>query len=227
MAVVTGLVLTASVLLEPGCRQGSRNGELSPPGDAPAWEGRFSVAFDDAYTREAINLVGRAPHDVLDQRLFAARLGHAAIVARVSVDQVWGRGRHEGDQDQYLDVTIEQVLMGQLPKNTNDQQLLPVRANDELSADLLGAEMILFVRWAPGEKPPFHHHLMPSDPALEGYIDALIDHAQVEGVIDASGQVAGGGSRKARRGRKAKKDRKAKAKGGGKVGVDVDPPADP
>lgn len=202
------------------CSQGSRTGDLAPPDDAASWENRFGVAFDDAYTRESINLVGRAPHDVLDQRLFAARLGHAAIVARVSVDQVWGRGRHQGDQDQYLDVTIEQVLMGELPKNTNEQQLLPVRANNELSADLQGAQMILFVRWAPGAKPPFHHHLMPSDPALEGYIEALVEHAQDEGALDASGNAASKGRKGKRERRKADKAGKKKKKGPAKKGSD-------
>ncbi|MEM6996215.1 MAG: hypothetical protein AAF721_37255 [Myxococcota bacterium] len=222
--LVAGLALAGVVALG-GCKRGSNTGELEPPSDAEAWENRFGVAFDDAYTREPINLVGRAPHDVLDQRLFAARLGHSAIVARVSVDQVWGRGRHEGDQDQYMDVTIEQVLMGELPKNTNEQQLLPVRAHDELSPELQGEAMILFVRWAPGAKPPFHHHLMPSDPELEGYIESLIEHAQGEGVIDGAGNVAG--KKKKRKKKKKKKRGKAKAKAKLDVGGGTDMPADP
>lgn len=216
-----GLVLGVLTIGVAGCRHGSKTGELAPGGDVAAWEHRFAVAFDDAYTREPINLVGRAPHDVLDQRLFAARLGHASIVAKVSVDQVWGRGRHEGDQDQYLDVTIDRVLMGELPKNTNEQQLLPVRANDELSAALQGEDMILFVRWAPGAKPPFHHHLMPSDPELEGYIEALVEHAQGEGVLDGSGTVASKRGKKKKK-KKAKGGKKSDKKGGKKAGKKVD-----
>lgn len=208
MAVVLAVVALMG-LGEVACKHGPKTGELTPPGDAPAWENRYGVAFDDAYTREPINLVGRAPHDVLDQRLFGARLGHAALVAKVSVEQVWGRGRHEGDQDQYLDVRIEDVLLGELPKNTNEQQLLPVRANNELSADLQGESMILFVRWAPGAKPPFHHHLMPSDAGLEGYIEALVEHAQSEGTLDASGRATT--DTKRRRGDKKRKRKQAKA----------------
>jgi len=215
---VTAALALGLVGPQTGCKnRGSRTGDLAAPDSAPAWENRFAVAFDDAYTRESINLVGRAPHDVLDQRLFAARLGHSALVARVSVDQVWGRGRHEGSQDQYLDVTIDHVFIGELPKNTNEQQLLPVASNGELSAELQGASMILFVRWAPGDKPAFHHHLMPSDPELEGYIEALVDHARSEGVLNASGQASGktGKRKKKRSDKKDKKKAKRDAKSGG------------
>lgn len=212
------VVLAVMATLTVGaCRKRAGNGELLPPDDAPAWENRFGVAYDDAYTRQPINLVGRAPHDVRDQQLFAARLGHAAIVAKVSVDQVWARGRYEGDQNQYLDITIQRVLMGELPKNTAEEQSLEVRAHEELTAELQDQEMILFVRWAPGAKPPFHHHLMPSDPELEGYIEAFVEHAQAEGVLDASGSaVSKGKDRK----RKRKADKKKGNKKKGKYDID-------
>ena len=208
------------------CRKRAGTGELVPPDDAPAWENRFGVAFDDAYTREPINLVGRAPHDVRDQSLFAARLGHAAIVATVSVDQVWAKGRYEGDQKQYLDVTIERVLMGELPKNTAEEQSLEVRAHEELTAELQGQQMILFVRWAPGAKPPFHHHLMPNDPELEGYIEALVEHAQTEGVLDASGSAVSK-SKDRKRKRKDKKKKGKKKKGRYDIDESSDMPVEP
>lgn len=211
MRLVLAVALAALV---PGCKPKTRTGGLRPPEGAPAWESRYGVAFDDAYTRESINLVGRAPHDVRDQQLFAARLGHADIVATAIVQQVWGQGRYSGDQDQYLEVRIGDVLMGELPKHTNDEQVLEVAAHDELAAALRGQEMILFVRWAPGEDPPYHHHLMPADPALVGYIRSLVHHAQAEGVLDESGNQAGDGKRK-------RKPKAAKRRRGGRAAAEV------
>ena len=79
-----------------GCKSKSTRGELSPPDDAPAWEERYGVAFDDDYTSADPQLGGRASHDVFDQQLFAERLGYAAIIVLARVEQVWGRGRHRG-----------------------------------------------------------------------------------------------------------------------------------
>jgi hypothetical protein len=180
--------------------------ELHAPQGAAEWEGRFAVAFDDGYTREPINLEGRAPHDVLDQRLFAARLGHAAIVALVQVDQVWGKGRYQGRQDQFLDIEIERLLIGELPKGVADDQLLRIRGDEELPGTLQGTDMLLFVRWAPGQQPEYHHHVMPADPELLEYVEALVDHAKKEGVLDDTGKVRKNPGRK--RGDKGKGKKK-------------------
>ncbi|MBX7083938.1 MAG: hypothetical protein K1X88_32320 [Nannocystaceae bacterium] len=178
-----------------GCKSKSNRGELTPPDDAPAWEERYAVAFDDDYTAAGLELRGRAPHDVLDQRLFGARLGHADLVILVTVDQVWGRGRYQGRKAQYLDVELGEVLYGSLPKGTRAQQLLRIDGEDDLPGALQGQPLVLFVRWAPGAKPPYHHHLMPADDAIVAYIRSLVRHARQEGALD--------GQRKGKRKRKA------------------------
>jgi hypothetical protein len=182
-----------------GCKRRDRGADLRPPPGAPEWEGRFAPAFDDGYTREPINLDGRAPHDVLDQRLFASRLGHAALVALVRVDQVWGRGRYEGRQDQFLDVEIDRLLIGELPRGVANEQLIRIAGDEQLPGSLQGAQMLLFVRWAPGEQPPYHHHVMPADPDLVQYVEALVAHAKDEGVLDDQGRVRKVQTRKRKR----------------------------
>jgi hypothetical protein len=194
--LLLGLVMLSST----GCKNRHRTGELQPPDDAPAWETRFALAFDDDYTAEPLELEGRASHDVTDQRLFAARLGHAAIVALVRVDQVWGRGRYQGRKLQYVDIEIEEVLLGELPKGTRKDQLLQITGEDDLRGDLQGRTMVLYVRWAPGERPAFHHHLMPATEDLVGYIRALVRHATEEGALTGSGR------KRKRRGRGRKAD---------------------
>ncbi len=201
------LGLSLAVLVVAGCRNRDRSAQLHPPSDAPAWEQRFAVAFDDGYTREPINLTGRAPHDVLDQRLFAARLGHAAIVALVEVEQVWARGRYEGSQDQYLDVAIDRVLLGELPKFVSDEQLVRIVGTEELPGDLQGSQMLMFVRWAPGERPEYHHHLMPADPEAVAYVESLIEHAKAEGVLDDDGAIRKRPGRKKKKGRRGDDDK--------------------
>lgn len=198
------LVVATVALFADGCRNRNPTGELQPPRGAPEWENRYAVAFDDAYTREPINLSGRAPNDVLDQRLFAARLGHAHVVALVTVDQVWGRGRYQSDQNQYLDVAFEKTLMGELPKDTDEEQLLRISGEDELPGSLQGQTMVLFVRWAPDERPAYHHHLMPADEEIVTYIDAMVQHAQDEGVLDDDGSRS---KRKRRKKSKRKRER--------------------
>jgi hypothetical protein len=179
-----------------GCkaRRGSR-GELSPPDDAPAWEERFGFAFDDDYTDAELELRGRAPHDVLDQKLFGARIGYAAIVALVQVEQVWGRGRYQGKHAQYIDVELGDVLFGELPKGTRTSQMLRLRGEDDTPADLQGKQLVLFLRWAPGNDPAYHHHLMLASDEIVAYIRALVSHARQEGALDTGRR----GKRKARR----------------------------
>ncbi len=207
-----GWLLGPLLVLGLACGGRSSTGELTPPNDAQAWESRYRAAFDDDYTPEPINLRGRAPHDVRDQRLLAARMGFADVVAQVQVQQVWGRGRYQGRQQQYLEVEIQQpLLMGKLVKGTAERQLLQVTAEDELPGVLQGESLVLFLRWAPGQQPPFHHHLMPIDEAALGYIGALVEDAKEKGVLDSQGVPAD----KPRRGRrKDKKAKGGKAKGG-------------
>jgi hypothetical protein len=182
------------------------SGELTPPPNAEAWEPRYAVAFDDEYTRYDINLAGRAPNDYLDQRLFQSRLGHADFVALVKVEQVWGKGRHEGKRAEYLDVELGEVLMGDPGRGADQRQLLRVRSEDELPAALRGQIMILFVRWAPGEHPAFHHHLMPADPDVVALIQSMVRHARDEGVLSRGGEEnARGKARRKRQERKTKR----------------------
>ncbi len=186
---------------------------LEPPRDAPPWESAYADAFNDDYTRQSLRLEGRAPHDVLDQQLFAARLGHAHVVALVEVRQVWGRGRYQGSQNQYVTVRIDEVLMGEIPKLTDDEVLIQVDSHDELPGTLQGQSMLMFVRWAPGESPPFHHHLMPADDDIVAFIHAMVEHAQAEGVLDAKGGI--------RRTPRTKRKRRGK---GRDVSTDANPP---
>lgn len=185
-----------------GCKSRAPRGVLSPPDDAAAWEERYAVAFDDDYTDADLELRGRASHDVTDQRLFAARLGHSAIVALVEVEQVWGRGRYQSRRAQYLDVEIGDILFGELPKGTRPSQMLRLRGEDDMPADLQGHQLVLFLRWAPGADPAYHHHLMPANTDIVAYIRALVSHARETGELDAG-----------RKGKRAGKRRRGKASG--------------
>jgi hypothetical protein len=194
-----------------GCKARSSTGELTPPNDAVQWDARYAETFDDDYTRQALNLRGRAPHDVRDQRLLAARLGHADVIAEVKVLQVWGRGRYQGRQEQFLELEIEKILMGELVKGTADRQFLAVKAEDELPGALQGQSLLLFLRWAPGQAPPFRHHLMPVEPEAMGYIAAVIEHAKAEGVLDAEGVPARSGRKGRTKSKKSKRKQQAAA----------------
>ena len=179
------------VVLLGACGPKNPTGELRPPKDAPEFDTQFLRAFDDDFTPQKIQLSGRAPNDVIDQRLFAARLGYADIVMQCTVAQVWAKGRHQQDEkEQFLDVELGDVLLGKLPKGTMKEQLLVVSGEDDLPGELRGEELILFVKWAPGEVPPYHHHLMPSDEDTLEFIHAMVDHAKAEGAIDGSGAAS-------------------------------------
>lgn len=203
-------VLLSLGALSLGCKK-KQQGELRAPDGAVSFERRYDVAFDDTYTDTPIEMAGRAPNDVRDQRLFAARLGHADLVMEVEVEQVWGRGRHRGQPDQYLDVQIGKVLLGTLPKKVDETQLLRLANEDDIPASLEGKTLLFFGRWAPGERPSFHHHLMPTDPELLELIDAMVEHAEEAGVDldDGSGRR---GRRARQRDRKKAEREKKKAK---------------
>lgn len=201
-------------MLGGGCKARSTDGTLTPPDDAVAWQSKWRPAFDDDYTSEAIKLDGRAPHDVRDQRLLALRMGHADLMAQVQVQQVWGKGRYQGRQEQFIEVEIEQYLIGQPLKGTAERQMLKVLAEDELPGSLQGQTLVLFVRWAPGEQPPYHHHLMPMDEATISFMMARIEHAKAEGVLSSEGvptDKPGRGAKRKRKDRKAKGSAKASA----------------
>jgi len=199
-----------------GCATRSATGEFTPPADARRWESKWRPAFDDDYTAESINLRGRAPHDVRDQKLLALRMGHADLVAQVKVLQVWGQGRYQGHQDQYLEIEIEQYLIGQPVKGTSTQHFVRVNSEDELPGSLQGKSLVLFLRWSPAEQPFYHHHLMPMDSEAVGFMAARIEHAKQEGVLDDDGVVTDRkrGGRRSKRNKDKKKKRAAK--GGGK-----------
>ncbi|MBL9104977.1 MAG: hypothetical protein JNL82_28790 [Myxococcales bacterium] len=186
---LAALGLTAS-LLAGGCAGKSARGELGAPADATEWDSRLGLVFDDRYTAVPVELTGRAPIDVMDQRRFSQRMGYADLVVLVTVDQVWSRGLHGGDPQQRLDVTLGEVLLGELPKGTELAQVLRIRGNaqaDPLPAALIGQVMLLFVRWAPGERPAYHHHVMPADAEAVDWIQSMVRHARAEGKLPSEG----------------------------------------
>lgn len=194
-------VLAALVLvLATACARTRGGGDLAPPPDAAAWDSRLAVVFDDHYTGVPVQLSGRAPIDVMDQRRFGQRLGYADLVALMTVDQVWSRGLYGGVASQRLDVTLGKVLLGELPKGTRLSQVLQLRTSegDELPATLTGRAMLLFVRWAPGERPAYHHHVMPADAEAIAVIAAMVRHARAEGKLPTEGAKSRA-SRRARR----------------------------
>jgi hypothetical protein len=214
-ALRTPLVVLLLALALAGCKNRHKVGgslsELRPPKDAAAWESSQAVAFDDSYTPTPVNLQGRAPNDVRDQQLFQARLGYADIVVLTRVEQVWGKGRYQGRQNQFVELELGDVLLGALPKDAPEQLMLEVESIDELPGELKGEVMLLFVRWDAESEPPFHHHLMPADEELVELIKAMVQHAQVEGVLDAKGDATkakkGKSKSKGKRGRKGRKER--------------------
>lgn len=178
--------LVALALLVAACSQSrSGSGELAAPAGAAAWDSRFGLVFDDRFTGVPVQLVGRAPIDVTDQRRFGQRLGYADLVVLMTVDQVWSRGLYSGQPGQRLDVTLGKVLLGELPKGTQLAQVLHLRSGegDPLPAALVGTVMLLFVRWAPGERPAYHHHVMPADAEAIAVIEAMVRHARAEGKL--------------------------------------------
>lgn len=181
-------------LVQAGCARGGR-GELTPPAGAPQWDPLFDVVFDDHYTAIPVQLTGRAPGDVIDQKRFAQRLGHADLVMLVTVDQVWSRGLYAGAPQQRANVKLGQVLRGELARGVRDEQVLELRGGDALPAELGGQVMLLFLRWAPGEGAGFHHHLMRADEDVLTLIEAMVRHAREAGQLDTP---------KTRRGRRNK-----------------------
>jgi hypothetical protein len=206
-------VLTLALLACSACRhRGEEPGRLSPPKDARAWTSNYAVAFDDSFTPTEVNLSGRAPNDVQDQRLFSARLGHADLVMVVEVRQVWGKGRHEGRQNQFLDVTLGEVLLGQLDKEVDEEQLVEVVSEDDLPGSLKGETMLLFLRWDNEGEPPWHHHLMPAQDDTISLIRAMVAHAEDEGVLEGREVVSSRKEKRKRRKERKKTERNSRKK---------------
>lgn len=182
------LSLGLALMLAGGCRNKTA-GELRAPEGAAAWDSRFGPYFDDRFTPSSIELAGRAAGDVRDQQLFMRRLGHANLVVLVTVDQVWSRTLLGGAPQQRAEITLGTVLLGKAPKKTATQQTLILRAAEELPTDAVGRVMLLFVRWAPGDAPAYHHHLMPADAAALALIDAMVRHAREAGKLDDEGPL--------------------------------------
>jgi len=201
-------VLAALVLMLAGaCTRTSGRGELTPPSGAAAWDSRLGLVFDDRFTGVPVQLVGRAPIDVMDQRRFGQRLGYADLVVLMTVDQVWSRGLYGGAPGQRLDVTLGKVLLGELPKHTQLAQVLQLRSSegDALPATLVGTVMLLFVHWAPGETPAFHHHVMPADAEAIAVIEAMVRHARAEGKLPGEAAKARASRRTSRKNARQKK----------------------
>ncbi len=139
--------------------------------------------FDDGITVTPVVLVGRAPSDVVDQRLFGERLGHADLVAEVTIEDLWER-RRGGEVQRFVEVRLVEALLRELPKRTAETQRLEVVSIDPLPGELRGQRFILFVRWSPGERPPFKHHLMIADDATVEVIRSMVGHAVESGNLD-------------------------------------------
>ncbi len=190
----------------PGCVGRVGDGSLQPPRNAPPWEEVLSRGFDDGFTPEPVNLVGRAPHDVLDQRLFIERLGLSNLVLLVTVEQVWARGRRGGggDEQQHLDVRIEKALLGEVPQDIDAVQTVIVRDDDDLPGSLQGERLVMFLRWAPDHDPPYHHHLMPASDEIVAWIETAVEQAREAGAITVGGKETGSRARR----RAARKERR-------------------
>jgi len=167
-----------------GCAGSKARGELRPPAGAAAWDAGFDLIFDDHYTAIPVELMGRAPGDVIDQKRFAQRLGHADLVLLVTVDQVWSRGLYASTPQQRASVTLGTVLHGELARSIRSEQVLELRGGDALPAVLGGKVMLMFLRWAPGEGAGFHHHLMRADEDVITLIEAMVRHARAAGKLE-------------------------------------------
>lgn len=212
MRVIAFAVL-ASLALGSACKRdaGYETGQLHAPDGAREWREGLSVAFDDRFTSVPVRVEGRASHDVLDQRLLAARLGHSDLVLKLTVEEVWAKGRFAGYQQQYVDTELETVLLGRVPPKTSRYQRIKVNAAHDLPSDLRGAELLLFVRWSPGDLPEYKHHLMPASEEILTLIDAMVEHAQANGVV-FDGEAASKRKRRSRARRREKRELRAAEK---------------
>ena len=179
MAVSATLVV--AVGLSAGCKP--KEVALAPPSGTPAMEPAHAAYFDNGITVTPVVLVGRAPSDVVDQRLFGERLGHADLIAEVTIVDLWEKRRGSKVQ-RFVEVQVEEALLRELPKRTAETQRLEVVSIDPLPGELRGQRFVLFVRWSPSERPPFKHHLMIADEATVEVIRSMVGHAVELGYLD-------------------------------------------
>lgn len=168
-----------------GCA--NRTGELVPPSGAEPFPPELIEVFDNRLSLTAVELKGRAPHDVKDQRLFGQRLGFADLVWLGQVTQVWTRRTKHGRARQFIGLNLDDVLVGRLPAGSGTDQTLEVEAHDPLSGELVGEPVIWFIRWAPDESPPYRYHLMHADTSTVAYIEIMVRHAKDAGVLTGRG----------------------------------------
>ncbi|MCA9658181.1 MAG: hypothetical protein KC486_07545 [Myxococcales bacterium] len=182
---------------------------LAPPAGTPAMDVSHVAYFDRGITTAPVVLVGRSPSDVVDQRLFGQRLGYADLVVVATVEESWER-RRGADVRHFVQVRLGEPLLYELPKKTAETLRLEVVSEDPLG-DLRGETFVLFVRWSPGERPPFRHHLMIADQETIELIQGMVGHAIEAGQLD---RRAG----KRKKGRGGKRGANGEAKGAAKAG---------
>lgn len=204
-----GLVLGLAGFAAGGCKHSER-GALVAPAGAADWQAHLQPAFDDGVTATPVRLTGRAPNDVKDQRLFGVRLGCADIVMLGTVEHVWDRQLHQGRPVQQIDVTLGEVLLGHLDKRVSKDQSLRVEVTDPLEGELQTRQVMLFLRWAPGQQPEYHHHLILVEPELLAGVQAQIRHAEQAGKLP----------KKPKKRRRRSKRRKKASSTGARCGYD-------
>ncbi len=181
---------------------------MAPPAGTAAMEASHAIYFDDGITVTPVVLVGRSPSDVVDQRLFGQRLGYADLIVLVTVEDLWERRRGRKKAQRFLEVRFEEAILGELPKRIAETQRLEAHSVDPLPSELRGQRFILFVRWAPDERPPFHHHLMIADEAAVGVIRAMVSHATESGYLNKRVKKRTHRDKRKKRGSKDKKQKK-------------------
>ena len=189
---MNALVGALVVLAAPACK--NKSGTLEPPRGAAAWDPEYARFFDDGLTELPVTLSGRAPNDVRDQKRFGMRLGYSDLVILTEVSQSWSRGLGERRQKHYVEVKLKRVLLQQERVKIPESETLRLVRDRPIPGDVQGQEMLLFLRWAPGEQPAYHHHLLIASEEMISTIEAMVKHAKREGQFGSKAE-----RRKARR----------------------------
>ncbi len=205
--LVSALVASAA----PACK--NKSGTLEPPRGADAWDPEYARFFDDGLTELPVTLSGRAPNDVRDQKRFGMRLGYSDLVILTEVSQSWSRGLGERRQKHYVEVKLKRVLLQQDRVKIPESETLRLVRDRPIPGDVQGKEMLLFLRWAPGEQPAYHHHLLIASDEMISTIEAMVKHAKREGQFGSKAE-----RRKARR----DKRKQAEADGDASPGANAD-----
>ena len=80
------------------------------------------------------------------------------------------------------------MLLGELPKKTRPHQELPVETRTGLPPTMQDGTYVLFLRWAPGDTPDFHHHMLVATDEVVETIDAMVQHARADGQLGTSAE---------------------------------------